>query len=72
MKRNILYILYKKVLLCVGFSFLFFFFGLFLFSLSLPPSALLMKMMLGVSTKSVLMEFLESQGLGVGRNQKGS
>ena len=44
----------------------------FLFSLSLPPSALLMKMMLGVSTKSVLMEFLEFQGLGVGRNQKGS
>ena len=58
--------------MCGLFFFFFFFWGLFLFSLSLPPSALLMKMMLGVSTKSVLMEFLESQGLGVGRNQKGS
>ena len=46
--------------------------GLFFFSLSSPPSALLMKMMLGVSTKSVLMEFLDTQGLGVGTNQKGS
>lgn len=63
MKRNILYKFYIKRYSCVW---------AFLFSLSLPPSALLMKMMLGVSTKSVLMEFLEFQGLGVGRNQKGS
>ena len=61
-EKYIVQILYKKVHMC----------GLFFFSLSSPPSALLMKMMLGVSTKSVLMEFLDSQGLGVGTNQKGS